>query len=46
MTAAGTRLLHVISTPRGLASNTGRVSACLLEALREADEDLEGRVRP
>lgn len=40
---AGTRLLHVISTPRGLASNTGRVSSCLLEALREEDEELEVR---
>jgi FMN-dependent NADH-azoreductase len=36
-----TRLLHVICTPRGLASNTARVSSCLLEALREEDEDLE-----
>jgi FMN-dependent NADH-azoreductase len=36
-----TRLLHVIATPRGLASNTGRVSACLLEALREAEDDLD-----
>lgn len=36
-----TRLLHVICTPRGLASNTGRVSACLLEALRDEEEDLE-----
>jgi FMN-dependent NADH-azoreductase len=35
-----TRLLHVIATPRGLASNTARVSSCLLEALREEDEDL------
>jgi FMN-dependent NADH-azoreductase len=35
-----TRLLHVIATPRGLASNTARVSGCLLEALREEDEDL------
>lgn len=35
-----TRLLHVISTPRGLASNTARVSGCLLEALLEADENL------
>jgi FMN-dependent NADH-azoreductase len=41
MTARTTRVLHVISTPRGLASNTGRVSACLLEALREADENLD-----
>jgi Acyl carrier protein phosphodiesterase len=36
-----TRLLHVICTPRGLASNTARVSSCLLEAMREEDEDLE-----
>jgi FMN-dependent NADH-azoreductase len=35
-----TRLLHVIATPRGLASNTARVSSCLLEALRDEDEDL------
>src|SRR3954468_7943288 len=35
-----TKLLHVISTPRGLASNTGRVSACLLEALIEQDDEL------
>ena len=35
-----TRLLHVIATPRGLASNTARVSSCMLEALREEDEDL------
>lgn len=39
--ANGTRLLHIIATPRGLASNTGRVSSCLLEAMREEDEDLE-----
>ena len=38
-----TRLLHVICTPRGLASNTGLVSSCLLEALREVDEELEVR---
>jgi FMN-dependent NADH-azoreductase len=38
-----TRLLHVIATPRGLASNTARVSSCLLEALRDEDEDLEVR---
>jgi FMN-dependent NADH-azoreductase len=37
---AATRLLHVISTPRGLASNTARVSGCLLEALLEEDENL------
>lgn len=36
-----TKLLHVISTPRGLASNTGRVSSVLLEELLEADDDLE-----
>jgi FMN-dependent NADH-azoreductase len=39
--APGTRLLHIIATPRGLASNTGRVSSCLLEALREAEDDLD-----
>jgi FMN-dependent NADH-azoreductase len=38
--SGGTRLLHVISTPRGLASNTARVSSCLLEAIREEDDDL------
>jgi len=38
--SGGTRLLHVIGTPRGLASNTARVSSCLLEALREEDDDL------
>jgi FMN-dependent NADH-azoreductase len=27
------RLLHIVATPRGLASNTGRVSSALLEAL-------------
>jgi len=36
-----TRLLHVICTPRGLASNTARVSSCLLEALRDVEDDLE-----
>ena len=39
----GTHLLHVICTPRGLASNTGRVSSCLLEAMREADDTLDVR---
>jgi FMN-dependent NADH-azoreductase len=34
------RLLHVICTPRGLASNTGRVSSCLLEALQEEVDEL------
>lgn len=36
-----TRLLHIIATPRGLASNTGRVSSALIEALHEAHDDLE-----
>jgi len=40
-TNSGTRVLHVIATPRGLASNTARVSSCLLEALREEEDDLE-----
>ena len=35
-----TRLLHVVCTPRGLASNTGRVSGALLEGLLEQDEDI------
>ena len=39
--ASHTRLLHVIATPRGLASNTARVSSCLLEAMHEADDSLE-----
>ncbi|HJP88321.1 MAG TPA: NAD(P)H-dependent oxidoreductase [Candidatus Limnocylindrales bacterium] len=37
----GTRLLHIIATPRGLASNTGRVSSSVLEAFCEADDDLD-----
>lgn len=36
-----TRLLHIIATPRGLASNTGRVSSALIEALHEEYDDLE-----
>lgn len=36
----GTRLLHLIATPRGLASNTGRVSSVLLEGLHDRYEDL------
>lgn len=36
----GTRLLHIIATPRGLASNTGRVSSVLLEGLHERYDDL------
>src|SRR5690348_9724793 len=39
----GTRLLHVIATPRGLASNTARVSNCLIEALQDEDDDLDVR---
>ena len=35
-----TQLLHVISTPRGLGSNTGRVSSALLEAILEEDDDV------
>jgi FMN-dependent NADH-azoreductase len=35
-----TQLLHVICTPRGLASNTARVSNCLLEALHDQDDEL------
>jgi FMN-dependent NADH-azoreductase len=34
------RLLHIVATPRGLASNTGRVSSVLLEALDDRHEDL------
>jgi FMN-dependent NADH-azoreductase len=36
-------LLHIVSTPRGLASNTVRVSNVLLEALLEKHEDLTVR---
>jgi FMN-dependent NADH-azoreductase len=35
------RLLHIVSTPRGLASNTGRVSSALLEALDDEYADLD-----
>ncbi len=35
-----TRLLHIVCTPRGLGSNTGRVSAVLLEELHEKYDDL------
>jgi FMN-dependent NADH-azoreductase len=35
------RLLHIIATPRGLASNTGRISSVLLECLEEKHDDLE-----
>jgi FMN-dependent NADH-azoreductase len=34
------RLLHIVATPRGLASNTARVSNVLLEALLEKYDDL------
>jgi FMN-dependent NADH-azoreductase len=34
-------LLHIVATPRGLASNTGRLSALLLEELDARYEDLE-----
>jgi FMN-dependent NADH-azoreductase len=34
-----TRLLHIVATPRGFASNTGRISNVLLEALQE-DNDI------
>lgn len=34
------RLLHIVATPRGLASNTGRVSSALIEALHEHHDDL------
>lgn len=37
----GKRLLHIIATPRGLASNTGRVSGVLLEELDARYDDLE-----
>jgi FMN-dependent NADH-azoreductase len=33
-------LLHIVATPRGLASNTGRVSSALIEALHEQHDDL------
>ena len=35
------RLLHIIATPRGLASNTGRVSGVVLEELDARYDDLE-----
>jgi FMN-dependent NADH-azoreductase len=36
-------LLHIISTPRGLSSNTARISSVLLEALLEKYDDLTVR---
>ena len=35
-----TRLLHIVATPRGLASNTGRISSVLLEELDARYQDL------
>jgi len=35
-----TRLLHIVATPRGLGSNTGRVSSVLLEELHDRYDDL------
>ncbi len=37
------RLLHIIATPRGLASNTGRMSSVLLEALHDKYDELDVR---
>ncbi|TNM36583.1 ACP phosphodiesterase [Nocardioides albidus] len=36
-----TRLLHIVATPRGLASHTGRVSTALIEELHQQHDDLE-----
>jgi FMN-dependent NADH-azoreductase len=36
-----TNLLHIIATPRGLASNTGRISGVLLEELHAQYDDLD-----
>ncbi|WP_296666404.1 NAD(P)H-dependent oxidoreductase [Demequina sp.] len=36
-----TRLLHIVCTPRGLASNTGRVSNTLLEEIEARDPDVD-----
>ncbi len=35
------RLLHIIATPRGLASNTGRIASLLLEELDDKYGDLD-----
>ena len=35
------RLLHIVATPRGLASNTARISSVFLESMRERYDDLE-----
>jgi FMN-dependent NADH-azoreductase len=34
------RILHIIATPRGLSSNSARVSSALLEALHDKHDDL------
>jgi FMN-dependent NADH-azoreductase len=36
-----TRLLHIVATPRGLASNTGRISGVLVEELQDFYPDLD-----
>lgn len=36
-----TRLLHIVATPRGLASNTGRISGVLIEELHGLYDDLD-----
>jgi FMN-dependent NADH-azoreductase len=36
-----TQLLHIVATPRGLASATGRVSSVLIEELHQVHDDLE-----
>jgi FMN-dependent NADH-azoreductase len=38
--AVSKRLLHIVATPRGLASNTGRISSVLLEELDARYDDL------
>jgi FMN-dependent NADH-azoreductase len=35
------RLLHIVATPRGLASHTGRISGVLLEELHAKHADLD-----
>jgi len=34
------RILHIVATPRGLSSNSARVSSALLEALHDKHDDL------
>ncbi|MDN4484502.1 FMN-dependent NADH-azoreductase [Demequina lignilytica] len=38
-----TRLLHIVCTPRGLASNTGRVSNAMLQEIETHDPDVDIR---